>query len=313
MAENNVNIIETVGKKRKAKGMNSMRMANRIFLISMLILPIIHWCVSWLFVNIQSILMAFQLPTGDWSLLNFTVLKKNLTDPNSDIVLAIANTLKWFVFQDCFMFPFTIILNYFFYKKMPGYKLYRILLYVPGLLSGVAVSSMIKRIVLPSGPLGVIFNALGVEEVPLFFTNPEYANKAMFIYSFWLGWGGSMLLLGGTYARIPAEVLEAAKLDGCGPVRELVQLIIPMISSTLITMIILRLTGIFSASGPLFLFTQGKYGTMTLSYWIFDSVRFGGASTYNTVAATGLVFTCIAVPLILTVRWLLEKIPVVEY
>ena len=290
-----------------------MKTANRIFLISMLILPIIHWCVSWLFVNIQSILMAFQLPTGEWSTLNFTALKNNLFDPNSEIMLALGNTMKWFLFQDCFMFPFTIVLNYFFYKKMPGYKMFRILLYVPGLLSGVAVSSMIKRVVLPSGPLGVIFESFGVEKMPLFFTDPEYANTAMFIYSFWLGWGGSMLLLGGTYARIPAEVLEAAKLDGCSPVRELVQLILPMISSTLITMIILRLTGIFSSSGPLFLFTQGNYGTMTLSYWIFDSVRFGGASTYNTVAATGLVFTCIAVPLILTVRWLLEKIPVVEY
>ena len=313
MHTNDTDVVKTPPVQKKKQGMKSLKRVNQLFLISMLTIPILHWFVSWLFVNIQSILMAFQLPTGEWSALNFTVLMKNLTDPKSEIILSLKNTFKWFLFSDCFMFPFTIVLNYFFYKKMPGYRLFRILLYVPGLLSSVALSSMVRRVVLPSGPLGTILQSLGMEEVPLFFTNPLYANKAMFLYSFWLGWGGNMLLLGGTYARVPAEVLEAAKLDGCGPVRELVQLIIPMISSTLITLIILRLTGIFNNSGPLFLFTQGNYGTMTLAYWIFDSVRFGGVSTYNTVAATGLVFTCIAVPLILTVRWLLEKIPVVEY
>ena len=121
-----------------------------------------------------------------------------------------------------------------------------------------------------------------------------------------------MLLLGGTFARVPAEVLEAAKLDGCGPFRELVQLILPMISSTLITMIILKLTGLFSSSGPIILFTSGNYNTTTLAYWIWESVL-AGSGHYNTVAATGLAFTAIAVPLILTIRWLLEKIPVVEY
>ena len=157
-----------------------------------------------------------------------------------------------------------------------------------------------------------MFN-IDATDIPHFFKDENYANQAMMIYSFWGSWGSNLLLFGGTFARVPRDVLEAAKLDGCSPLRELVQLIIPMISSTLITMLILNLTGILTASGPLLLFTQGHYGTMTLSYWIFDNVRFGGSGTYNTVAATGLIATCVVVPIILTARWLLEKIPVVEY
>ena len=38
-----------------------------------------------------------------------------------------------------------------------------------------------------------------------------------------------------------------------------------------------------------------------------------GESAYNQVAATGLLFTLIGVPIILLARWLIEKIPVVEY
>lgn len=296
----------------KKSGMASMRRQNRIFLAAMLTIPIVHWFIFWLYLNLQSILMAFQLPTGEWSMINFKVFWVQVTSPASEIKLAVKNTFMWFGLQTFIIFPFTIALNYFFFKKIPGYKTFRILLYIPGLLSSVAVSAMVKSFVMPNGPLGVILKAMGMETVPLFFSNSEYANGAMVVYTLWLGWGSNMLLLGGTFARVPQEVLEAAKLDGCGPFRELVQLILPMISSTLITMIILKLTGLFGSSGPLLLFTNGKYETLTLSYWIFETTM-AGSGNYNTVAATGLVFTAIAVPLILTIRWALEKIPVVEY
>ena len=297
----------------RQKKMNSMKRQNTIFLIVMLSVPIAHWFVFWLYININSILMAFQLPAGDWSLLNFRVFWLNLTSPNSDILLALKNTFLWFVLSNLIIFPFTIALNYFFFKKIPGYKGFRVALYIPGLLSGVAMATMINRLVMPSGPLGVILQKLGVKDVPLFFGDSRYATISMMVYTFWHSWSSNMLLLGGTYARIPTEVLEAAKLDGCSPFRELVQLIIPLISPTLITMIILNLTGVLSYSGPLILFTKGNFGTMTLAYWIFDNVRFGGSSTYNTVSATGLVFTVIFVPIVLTIRWALEKLPVVEY
>ncbi len=307
---------ENANKPLKKGGMASMRFQNRVFLTAMLIIPIVHWLIFWLYMNLQSILMAFQLPTGDWSLLNFKSLWIELTSPTSNIVLAVKNTFMWFGLQTFIIFPFTIALNYFFFKKIPGYKAFRILLYIPTLLSSVAIAEMVKALVMPdTGPLWVILNAAGMD-VPQFFSDSQYANKAMIIYTLWLGWGSNMLLLGGTFARVPQEVLEAAKLDGCGPFRELVQLILPMISSTLVTMVILKLSGLFTSSGPIILFTRGTAAvttkTLTLSYWIWESVL-GGSSNYNTVAATGLAFTAIAVPLILTIRWLLEKIPVVEY
>ena len=313
LTNKNLNQRGDMMKEKKSKGMSSMKWQNRIFLIAMLTIPIVHWGIFWFYKNLQSILMAFQNPMGDWTMINFEVFWVQITSPMSDIKLALSNTFMWFGVHNFIIFPFTIVLNYFFFKKIPGYKAFRVLLFIPGLLSSVAVSSVINRLVLPSGPLGVILTHLGVKDVPLFFADSDWANISMVIYTLWLGWGSNLLLLGGTFARVPTEVLEAAKLDGCGPMRELVQLILPMISPTLITMIILRCTEILSMSGPLILFTNGEFDTLTLSYWIFENVRYGGVSTYNTVAATGLVFTVIVVPIIMFIRWLLERIPVVEY
>jgi ABC-type Fe3+ transport system permease subunit len=63
--------------------------------------------------------------------------------------------------------------------------------------------------------------------------------------------------------------------------------------------------------------TDGKFRTMTLSFWIFKQVygigEFGGSGSYNLVSATGLCFTLVGVPIILLTHWLVEKVPSVEY
>ena len=91
-------------------------------------------------------------------------------------------------------------------------------------------------------------------------------------------------------------------------------IIFPLIWPTVSTQIVFAFTGLFTASGPILLFgTDGQYETMTISYWIFKGVYSGRESAYNFVSATGLVFTIVGVPVILFVRWLMEKIPTVEY
>lgn len=122
-----------------------------------------------------------------------------------------------------------------------------------------------------------------------------------------------MLLFGGALARIPTEILESARIDGISMGKEVVFMIIPLVWPTLSTILILNMTGLFTASGPILLFTKGSYGTMTIAYWIFDAVAYKGVSAYNQVAAGGLIFTVIGAPIVLFVKWLIEKIPTVEY
>ena len=127
----------------------------------------------------------------------------------------------------------------------------------------------------------------------------------------------SVFILAKFMRRIPTAVVEAAKLDGCGPFREFRSLVIPLIFSTLTTQLIFGLTGLFSSSGPILLMTGGAHKTTTLSYWIFENVYGSTGATaadaYNIVSATGLVFTVILFPIILLVRFLVNKVDMVEY
>lgn len=90
-------------------------------------------------------------------------------------------------------------------------------------------------------------------------------------------------------------------------------MVVPLIWPTMSTLLILNLTGIFGAGGPILLFTKGAAKTTTIGYWIFDKIKYHGTAAYNEVSAVGLLFTLVGVPVILFFKWLIEKIPVVDY
>ena len=130
-----------------------------------------------------------------------------------------------------------------------------------------------------------------------------------------------MLLLGGAMARIPVEVIESGRLDGITTGREIRTMVFPLIWSTLSTLLILHLTALITNQGPILVFDpQAHTQTWTIGYWIFyhlggaANVGGGGVSVQrDAVSALGLIFTAIGVPIILFLKWLIEKVPVVEY
>ena len=291
--------------------MSSKRRKQLFFVFIMLCVPILHWLVFWLYVNLNSILMAFQIPTGEWSTLSLESVLRSIAEGDSALRVSITNTLLYF-FKDVLMLPFQLLIAYFLYRKIICYKGFQVIFYLPAIISGVALTTVFSNFIAPSGPLGQFFKMFGIE-ITEFLADSNYATPTILFFTIWTGWGGQMLLLSGALARIPVEVLESARLDGIGTGRELVSMIVPLVWPTMSTILILNMTGLFGASGPILLFTKGQWGTSTIGYWIFDKVAFVGISAYNEVAAAGLIFTAIGVPIIMFFKWLLERIPAVEY
>lgn len=173
--------------------------------------------------------------------------------------------------------------------------------------------------ILPQSPLAAFLMKMGVNVPPEgFLMNPKTATSAIIVYCIWTGFSSNTILMSGAMARVPVEILESAKLEGCPPFKELVLLIFPLIWSSLSTMLVFLLTGLLNASGPILLFhPDGAFNTTTLSFWIFKQVygggQLGGTGNYGLVSCAGLVFTTIGMPIILFIRWAFEKIPAVEY
>ena len=302
--------------KLKNKGRyikKKLRPLDKVFIVVMLAVPIVHWLVFWLYVNLSSILMAFQVPTGEWSLASIQQVWRNLNTESSELVTSAVNTAIYFV-KDVIMLPVQLLIAYCLYKKVKGWHFFQIVFYLPAIVSGVAMANMFVRLIRFDGPIGILLEKLGVDPVPRFLTNSDYATKTILFYTIWLGFGGQMLLFGGALARIPLELLESARIDGITTSKEFVHIIFPLVWGTMSTILILVMTQIFAMNGAILLFDpSGTFKTSTIGFWIFNRVRLGGAAAYNEVAAAGFLFTVVGVPIILILKWLIEKIPTVEY
>ena len=285
-----------------------------------LAIPIISWLIFWLFANIYSFRLAFvDRRTELFTLQNFADTFYSMTHStgNDSLLIALKNTMIYFVGNIGVTLPISMIIAFFIYKKIPGFSIFRVLIYLPAVINGMVFATAYSEIISPLGPLGIVVDKLGGSMQFNLFDRPETATWTILVFTLFTSFGGSVLLFSGTMSRIPPEIFEALKLDGCPPFTELVRVILPLIWPTFSTQLIFAFTGILLASGPILLFKpDGGAGTTTISFWIFLKV-YGESSTgqgnVNMVSAAGIVFTTITVPIILAVRWLIEKVPAVEY
>lgn len=266
---------------------------------------------KYLWVNFNSILLAFSIESNGeqvYTFDNFRTLLGEFAAPGSGMWQYLSNTLSFFLMYTVKTLA-SFATAYFLYRRIWGHKALSVIFYLPCLISPIILVNVWKKMLESSGVVALLAERLGIE-----YTNPltssATAMTTILIYSFWAGFGVSLLVFVGAMNRIPGEVLEAARIDGCNTVQEFFRIIVPLCWETLSTMLLLNLMSIFTATGPILYFTRGNFETKTLSFYIFMETYNG---TYNYPTAVGMFFTIAALPIVVLGRWLMNKVSEVEY
>ena len=288
--------------KRKKK-VSKMKIA---FVLSCIAIPIIQFAVFYIYTNFSAITMAFTNGQGEFSLENFARFGRELARVDSDLRVALKNTMITFAIL-FLSYPFKVLVSYFIYKKIPGAKFYRIVFFLPMIIFSVAVAMIFSRMVDVNGPIaGWIANMTGQESVELL-SDSRYANLTIFANMIWLGFPGDLIIWGGTFARIPEDVLESASIDGVTWWQEFIKIIVPMVWPTVALQMVLIICNLFMSTGQVWLLTEGQYGTHTIQSWMYHILYqgSGGAYTsnvYNYLSAVGIIITLVAILLSTIVR-----------
>ncbi len=280
------------------------------FVLWFVLIPTVHFAVFYLFVNLNSFKMAFQLTKSgetSWSFANFTRFFDEMSTAGSSLHIAFRNTgLTFLVTQ--IMFVVSFFVSYFLYKRIFLFRFFRSVFFLPSIIAGTIITSIFMRIAGTNGPIAALVQKLwGLEYRPSLLGDERFANGTVFLHYIWLLFPGNMILLGGTFSRLPPSVLEQAKLDGASWLQEAFRIIIPMIWPTISLMLMLNIAGIFGASGSVFLLTQGGYNTQTLSNWMYMQVYtnvgdVGESNVFNYMSAVGLMLTVVSIVLALSLR-----------
>ncbi len=280
-----------------------------IFIISFLVVPTLNFLLFYVYVNFNSILMAFQKTVGGkaiWSLDTFRDLFGSLFPLDAEMKEIFSNTFLTFGIN-LIMFIIGVFVSYFLYKKIFFYQGFRILFYLPSILSSVVLCAVYTRMLDVNGPIAsMVQKALNLEYPPEFLADTRFANAAVLANMVWLAFPGNLIIWGGTFARVPDSVIESARLDGVNWLQEAFKIIIPIVWPTFAMMFILQLAGIFGSSGQVFLLTQGEWGTQTLSSWMYIQVYATTldktSNLFNKMSALGLVITAISCVIAVAVR-----------
>ncbi|QUH01154.1 sugar ABC transporter permease [Saccharopolyspora erythraea] len=114
-----------------------------------------------------------------------------------------------------------------------GVGLVRTLCYLPALAPPVAATLAFVFLFNPgTGPVNGFLRVLGVDG-PLWFNDPAWAKPALTLLTLW-GCGELMIILLAALLDVPAELHEAAALDGAGAWRRFRHITIPSIAPVLL-------------------------------------------------------------------------------
>jgi ABC-type sugar transport system permease subunit len=296
------------GQLRKRK--KPINVERVLFILLFTVPSVVYFLVFYVFINLNSFVMAFQTTKQGvvhWTLEHFSLFFEQIGSGDSELAIAFRNTFITFIIGNV-MFVISFFVSYFLYKKIANYNVFRIIFFLPGLVSGTIVSSIFMRIVGVDGPIAPIVQRIfDLEYVPTMLADPQFANWVIWGNMIWLSFPGNMILFGGTLSRLPESVLEQAKLDGVNWVQEAVRIIIPIIWPMISLMLVMSIAGIFGASGSIFLLTKGQYGTQTVSNWMFMQVynTVGNpdvSNAYNYLSAVGLLLTVVSFAISMAVR-----------
>ena len=293
-----------------------MSLKRVLFIISFIFVPTVNFLVFYVYVNFDGILMAFYRLDFDgnkiWGLQNFTMFFDELK-AGGTIYLAFINTFKTFAIN-LVIFPWGIVVAYFLYKKIFGYKTFRVLFFLPSIINGIITVIVYKNLISVDGPIAKLVQKMfSLAEVPDVLDDIRFANAFIWLHMLWLAFPGDMIIWGGAFARIPDSVIESARLDGANWLTELVKIILPMIWPTFALKFIMLVSAVFSSSGAVFLLTGGGAGTMTFSAWQYIQIRGNGhtppptSAVYNYVSAIGILVTIAAMLIVIVCRYIENK------
>ncbi|WP_046295742.1 carbohydrate ABC transporter permease [Mycolicibacter arupensis] len=111
----------------------------------------------------------------------------------------------------------------------------------------------------------------------------------------------ALLLLAGL-ALVPEELLKAAQMDGAGPWRRLVTIILPMMKPAILVALLFRTLDAFRIFDNIYVLTAGSNSTGSVSILGYDNL-FKGFNVGLGSAISVLIFVCVAL-----IAWLFVKV-----
>jgi ABC-type sugar transport system permease subunit len=196
-------------------------------------------------------------------------------------------------------------------RPEPAWRWLRTVFFVPIVVSMPVLAVLWTLLYQPAqgGQMGLVNAALGWLGVApqAWLGNPHLALPAIAFMSIWQGLGLQMMIFLAGLQEVSPELLEAARIDGAGPGRRVVHVILPALRNTIVFVVTVTTILAFRLFVQPYLMTRGGPGNSTVSIVqsIYDTT-FLGQDLGRACAATFLFLALVAALTLLQRRFARE-------
>lgn len=182
---------------------------------------------------------------------------------NPKFLFAIKNTLIYSSVLMFGSFPFPIILALMFneVRNAPFKKISQTITYMPHFLSWTSVIGMVNMLFAMYGPVNNVLASLFGESFVR--TNILFSSKSflgiLYFSNLWKSIGWSSIIYLAAIAGIDPSLYEAATIDGCGKLRQIIYITLPGIAATAVLILVMGLGGLVNMNFELVYGFQNVY------------------------------------------------------
>jgi len=203
---------------------------------------------------------------------------------------AIYNTGEFALLQVGLMIAFALVTALVLNRKILGRGFFRGVFFYPVLLSPVVVALIWKWVLQREGVLNAALAGAGASPIG-WLSDASWAFFWCVFVSIWAHMGFYTLILLAGLQAIPADLYEAAEMDGASPWRRFSRITLPLLMPNLIVVLVLGLIRAVQVFDEVFVLTGGGPGSATtfIVQFIYQTGFAEAIHQYGLAAAASLV------------------------
>ncbi len=242
--------------------------------------------VPYLFLLPAIIILAlfFFTPFFETVLLSFRDYSTSLYNPShigtENYILLLSSKEFYQVLWNTFLYLFgavpiltifPLILAILINQKIKCINLYKLLIYLPVIISIVVVAIAFKWLYADNGILNYFAQLLGFSKTQ-WLTSPNIALWSVVAVTVYKGIGYYMMIYLSALIGVPKDLLEAAEVDGAGLIQKHVSVTIPYLMPTIALVVTVSSISALKVFAEIYVMTRGGplNSTKTIVYYIYE-------------------------------------------
>jgi multiple sugar transport system permease protein len=179
------------------------------------------------------------------------------------VLTAIGNTFFFVIVSVAIELVVGMAIALLIYRPLRGRTILRTLLLTPVMIAPVVAALQWRWLYTDQyGVINYILSWVGIHG-PLWLADPKMAMWSIIIVDIWITFPFMMLVLEAGLTSVPEELIESAEVDGANYWQRFVTIILPIISPTILVVILIRVMDAFRIFDTIYILTRGGPGVVT--------------------------------------------------